>query len=173
MRQCLSQLHFARWSTLVLFKIHLWEREEEREWLNPERLCEMGRNYVLGLSFVSCEASALPRLSKQGEFVNIVDEAGLVSVHGERDNFERKSRTPDLNLRRERLTTAAPKKVQIRRAALSFKIFSVSHPERLPSFSISSSFILFFILLPSFSFTKSILWVRQIFFVIWKGTCKG
>ena len=37
---------------------------------------------------------------------------------------------------------------------LSFKIFSASHPERLPSFSISSCFVLVFVSLPSFSFTK-------------------
>ena len=42
-------------------------------------------------------------------------------------------------------------------AALSFKFFSASHPERLPSFSISSSFVLFFVLLPSFSFPKTVL----------------
>ena len=41
---------------------------------------------------------------------------------------------------------------QIRYAALSFKIFSASDPERLHS--ISYSFALFFVLLPSFSFTK-------------------
>ena len=39
-------------------------------------------------------------------------------------------------------------------AALSSKIFSASHPERLPSFSISSSFVLFFVFLPSFFFMK-------------------
>ena len=41
-------------------------------------------------------------------------------------------------------------------AALSFKIFSASHPEHLPPFSISSSFVLPVVLLPSFSFTKHI-----------------
>ena len=39
-------------------------------------------------------------------------------------------------------------------AALSFKIFSASHSERLPSFSISS--VLFFAFLPFFSFMKKI-----------------
>ena len=33
-------------------------------------------------------------------------------------------------------------------------LFSASHPEHLPSFSISSSFVLLFVLLPSFSLTK-------------------
>ena len=52
---------------------------------------------------------------------------------------------------------ALPSQVQIRHAALPFKIFSAPHPERLPSFSISSSLVLFFVLLPqSFSFTKPI-----------------
>ena len=38
---------------------------------------------------------------------------------------------------------------------LLFKIFSASHPEHLPPFSISSPFDLFFVLLPSFSFMKN------------------
>ena len=37
-------------------------------------------------------------------------------------------------------------------AALSFNMFSASHPERLPPFSTSSSFVLFFVPLLSFSF---------------------
>ena len=40
-------------------------------------------------------------------------------------------------------------------ATLPFKIFSASHPDRLPPFSISSSFALLAVLLPSFSFTKN------------------
>ena len=94
--------------------------------------------------------------------------------------IERKSRMPDLNLRRKRIArtkartkvTAGNNSAKWRRIwlrcyqpRLSFlpgasvagsnlflsKIFSASHPERLPSFSISSSFVLFFVF---FSFSS-------------------
>ena len=45
----------------------------------------------------------------------------------------------DVTTRDFRSCQALPSHVQIRHAALSFKTFSASHPERLPSFSISSS----------------------------------
>ena len=56
---------------------------------------------------------------------------------------------------RSRVVTSQPNPPQC--AALSF-IFSASHPEHLPSSSISSSFVPFFLLLPSFSFTKNLLY---------------
>ena len=47
-----------------------------------------------------------------------------------------------------------------------FKISSAFHPERMPSFSISFSFVLFFVWLPYFSFTKISAQINHTCFVV-------
>ena len=54
-----------------------------------------------------------------------------------------------------------------RRGCGFFEIVSASHPERRLSFSISSSFLIFFVLLPSFSFMKNGPYVQFSIFTDW------